>query len=191
VLFAQQGRTAEAVAEMRRVVELDPGWMISHYGLGAALLLAGEYREAAQELERAWHLAPHALNVRGPLAWAYHQSGRDEEALDAYLRGLPPDLAGYAGAMRRAFAAGGFQGLTRADVDWRVAKRGDPCTNEEGTDGHGSLGIVGEADEMFECLERLIDGGDQAPFLKTFSLYDPYRSDPRFTALLRRMNLAE
>jgi hypothetical protein len=155
------------------------------------LLLAREYRDAAQELERAWGLVPHALQVRGPLTYAYHQSGRDEEALEAYLRGLPPELAEYEGALRRGFAVGGFQGMVRADVDWRVAQRGDPCINEEGTDGHGALGIIGKADKMFECLERLIDGGDQAPFLKTFSLYDPYRSDPRFTALLRRMNLSE
>ncbi len=43
---------------------------------------------------------------------------------------------------------------------------------------------------MFRCLEKAIDRGDVA-FLKADPVYDPYRDDPRFAVLLRRMNLAE
>ncbi len=48
----------------------------------------------------------------------------------------------------------------------------------------------GEADAMFECLQKAIDRRDLV-WLEADPVYDPYREDPRFAALLRRMNLAE
>jgi hypothetical protein len=45
---------------------------------------------------------------------------------------------------------------------------------------------------MFLCLEEaLTQRGMIFLDLRTDPSWDPYRDDPRFTALLRRMNLAE
>ncbi len=50
--------------------------------------------------------------------------------------------------------------------------------------------VIGEADALFACLQKAIDRKDEV-YLKANPVYDPYRADPRFAALLRRMNLAE
>jgi tetratricopeptide (TPR) repeat protein len=190
MLLMVQGRTAEAVVEMRRAVDLDPSFSVWHVQLGAFHALAGEDNAAIEELERAWQLAPGALFLRPLLAWVYHRSGRDEEALEAFVRDLPPELAGLERAARQGFAAAGFLGMVRAGHEWRVANSGDPCARNEGVQASGGLALLGEADAMFACLEKEIDRGDLL-FLKANPIYDPYRAAPRFTALLRRMNLAE
>ncbi len=51
---------------------------------------------------------------------------------------------------------------------------------------------LGNVDGVFDWLNRAIDARDRlALALKTYAFLDPLRSDPRFAALLRRMNLDE
>jgi hypothetical protein len=152
-------------------------------------LFAGEYRAAGEDLERAWQLAPGALLIREPLAYVYHLDGRDDAAREALVRELPPEFSGLEAATRRAFEEGGYVGGVRAHHAWLVAGRSDRCSNEVRLVAD-PLAILGEADTMFECLQRAIDRKDMV-FLKSNPTYDPYRADPRYAALLRRMNLAE
>jgi tetratricopeptide (TPR) repeat protein len=189
LLLAWQGRTAEALVEMRRAADLDPWFWAWHRTLGLLHGFAGEHGAAIEDLERAWKLAPGAPFIRGELANAYHLDARDEEALEAAVRELPPELASLEAAMRQGFAEAGFPGALRREVAWRVATRGEPCANDA-WHGADALALLGEAEAMFECLGKAIGRKDMV-FLKANRVYDPYRSDPRFTALLRRMNLAE
>jgi len=49
---------------------------------------------------------------------------------------------------------------------------------------------LGETDRTFEWLDRAIEGRDQFMMpIKSYPFLDPIRSDPRFAALLRKMNL--
>ncbi len=189
-LLAYQGQTAEAVVEMRRASDLDPWFWLWHFGLGVLHVFAAQHEAGIEELERAWALAPGVPRLRTALAYAYHLNGREEEALQAAVREFPAEFAGLEAAIRRGFEEGGYAGMVRSDVEWHIANNREPCAEANGADGAGALALMGQADAMFECLQTAIDRRD-AVFLKVNPLYDPYRSDPRFTALLRRMNLAE
>ena len=49
---------------------------------------------------------------------------------------------------------------------------------------------LGEIDSAFEWLNRAVDECDQYMMpIKSYRFFDPIRADPRFQALLRKMNL--
>jgi hypothetical protein len=49
---------------------------------------------------------------------------------------------------------------------------------------------LGEIDGAFTWMDRAVDGRDQMMIpIKTYPFLDPIRADPRFSALLRKMNL--
>jgi hypothetical protein len=49
---------------------------------------------------------------------------------------------------------------------------------------------VRDVDRAFEWLDRAIDARDQFMMpIKSYAFFDPIRADPRFAALLRKMNL--
>jgi hypothetical protein len=49
---------------------------------------------------------------------------------------------------------------------------------------------LGEIDDAFFWMERAIDEGDSMIIpIKTYSFLDPIRADPRFLALVHKMNL--
>jgi hypothetical protein len=51
---------------------------------------------------------------------------------------------------------------------------------------------LGEIDTAFEWLDRAVDDCDQFMMpIKTYKFLDPIRTDPRFHALLRKMNLEQ
>ncbi len=49
--------------------------------------------------------------------------------------------------------------------------------------------MLGEKDQAFEWLERSYQERDLGAWLRVELQWDPLRDDPRFTDLLRRMNL--
>jgi hypothetical protein len=50
---------------------------------------------------------------------------------------------------------------------------------------------LGEFDAAFECFDRVVEERDQNLMLiLSYAHFDPIRQEPRFTALLRKMQLA-
>jgi tetratricopeptide (TPR) repeat protein len=154
--------------------------------LGNLHLFRGEYQEAIEQYERAvefgWPRATPALS------YAYHLNGMDDEALGAFVRGAPSP--GAEAAWRQGYDRAGYMGLARAALAQLISQGGEPCPNDPAYAAQ-LLAIVGETDRMFECLNESVERHRPERGLKVHPLYAPYRADPRFTALLRRMNLAD
>jgi len=58
VLLDREGRTGEAIGELREAVRLDPGSAAAHAGLGVALARAGRFDEAIAQLSEALRIDP-------------------------------------------------------------------------------------------------------------------------------------
>jgi tetratricopeptide (TPR) repeat protein len=78
LLFAR--RTAEAEAECRRALELDPSFWRATLGLGRCYEARGRYEEAIACFERAKELSEAVPNSIGALGHAYALAGRRADA---------------------------------------------------------------------------------------------------------------
>jgi serine/threonine-protein kinase len=92
-LYDWQPREAEA--ELRRAIELEPGYAPAHYFLCPLLLLTDRPEQAIHRSRRALELDPLSPFVNAHLGWMLIGAGRPEEAIAPLERSLEldPDLA--------------------------------------------------------------------------------------------------
>lgn len=70
----------QAIAQMRKALELDPSVARAHFQLGLTLVEAGKLDEGITELENAVRLAQNNVRFQASVGWAYALAGRTEEA---------------------------------------------------------------------------------------------------------------
>ena len=73
-------RYDEAIAQLRKTLEIDSTFYYAHFNLGIALQLKGEIPAAIAEYTRAQQLADNNLSARALLAAAKARSGEKEAA---------------------------------------------------------------------------------------------------------------
>ena len=80
--------------------------------------------------------------------------------------------------------------MLRTLLNHQASQDGRTCGNDPRVASR-RLAVIGESDRMFECLNEGVELKRPCFVVKVWPAFDPYRDDPRFTALLRRMNLEE
>ena len=184
-------RPEEAVEATRRAVALDPLSFWAYRNLGMALFYARRYDEALAALKRASEIAPDksALFVEGWNSGIYEVQGRYADAVAADLKNFSPQSIPYSPAeldsLRSAFETGGWKSYQEARVKILLPRTTHPCADWGLAMSYLRLGNLTEA---FRWFNRQIDDHCES-FLAADPRSDPIRSDPRYTALLARMNL--
>ena len=186
------GRDAEATAAMKRGIELDPLSPLYTAWLGGLYWTIGRDGEAIVQAQKALDLAPDFPVGLYVLGGAYAEVGRFDEAIETYREALKKypnqsftwSLAGvYARAGRRAEAR-----ELMADLESGAPLRDamDPWFIA------GAYVLLGEHDEAMKWLERAYEARSLfLPGVGRDRWFKPLHTDPRFRALLRRLNLAE
>lgn len=189
-MLIDQGRFDEGLAEVRRALELDPLSLVTNMVLGMGLNLSRRYDEAIPQLQKTLELDPNFADANGFLAAAFAHKGMYEEAVAAYGRqmaheGAPPAVIE---AAKNAFVKSGWQGYLRFVLKTLESQK-NPARLEAIAVLYGQLG---EKDKAFEWLEKAYNQrADGLALLKVDPWYDPLRSDPRFTDLMRRVGLPQ
>ena len=200
VILMPHNRIDEAVTELEGALESDPLAGLTRCWLGIMLLLAQEYDRAIDEAQVLFGLEPNSCWPPFITGIAYRQKYFEES-----IRGnVRPDfaekaIAGHRRAVELApgaehvlawlgFALGvcGRKAEARAVLEQlQRSERYILPTNF----AHVHLGL-GEIDAVFEWFDRAVEERDQnmMPIL-SYAHFDPLRADPRFAALLRKMNL--
>ena len=183
-------RFEEAVDESKRVLDIDPLSVLYNRNVGLALYFARRYDEAIEQCRKTLELEPGMPNAYRWLAKSYEQKGLYDQAVEAWLKTAPFTVLGpeAAASLREAYAASGWKGFWRKSLDLRKGR-----TNQTNTDLYTiaeNYARLGDRDQAFASLEKAYQQGPHSLiWLNCDPFWDPLRSDPRYTDLVRRMGL--
>jgi eukaryotic-like serine/threonine-protein kinase len=193
-LLYHTGRVDSAVAHTGQAIELDPLSPASQAAHAYGLCLGGRFDEAVRTVKQGIELAPTLSLPHWTIGLCYTMEGKHAEAIRSVETAarLDPGLGLLQAALAYAYGMGGQEDRARA-ITATLMQR----TRADGK-GFFSLAVaqlgVGDYDAALTALERSVDQRDIG--LTQFSMlvdpkWIPVRSNPRFTRLLERMNLAE
>jgi tetratricopeptide (TPR) repeat protein len=160
--------------------------------LGDAFYFARQYDQSIEQLRKTQELDPNYAQPQHDLVFPYAQKSMYTEAIAEASKRLVinPDDRTALPYLGYAYAKAG----RRVEAQKVLDQLNDFSTREFVT-ALGSARIyagLGEKDKAFELLEKSYEERSLATGFGTIKVdpaFDPMRSDPRFTDLLRRMNL--
>jgi TolB-like protein/Tfp pilus assembly protein PilF/predicted Ser/Thr protein kinase len=183
------GRFEEAIAEGKRSLELDPLSLLNNRLLGQAYYNARQYDQAIEQFRKTLELDPNFPTTHRVLGRTYLEKSMFKEGIAEIEKDLMifPGRAGALSDLGYAYALSG----RRAEAQ-KVLDQLNELSKQKYVPALNKVLIytgLGEKDKAFEWLEKAYEDRDLGPGIKVSPVYDPLRSDPRFTDLLRRMNL--
>jgi tetratricopeptide (TPR) repeat protein len=147
------GNQPEAAAQLRKALELDPGFVEARLELGNLSLDRQDFKQFYFELDRAKELAPES-RIDLMRATGYAIEGKRTEALQLVHKWEKPPSG--------------------------VFVRSTSIANV--------YAILGDKAQMYTWLDRAYaDRDGMLAFLKPQGAYRPYRSEPRFIALEKKL----
>ncbi len=188
-MLAALERYDEAIAMLKRAQELDP---LAHpLDVASALLRAGRYDEALRAATPAIELDPHYARGHATVGWAYLKKGMSDEGLAELEKAvaLSPGSSIWLGQLGHAYALVGKVGQARD-----VLRQLEELSRQRYVSPYHVAYVytgLGEQDTAMDWLERAYEERAGAVYgIKGSFLFTTLRSHPRFTALLKKMNLA-
>jgi len=199
LLLAALGRLDQAVAESRRALDLDPLSSGVGHTLGRLLYFSRDYPAAIAQYRRTLERDPQSFWARLFLSVALEQTGAYREAATEWTRAheaapagtevsLPRVPIGLAQTLAGAGTAEGYREFLRKRTQWEAKLLpGAPVSSSSLAMLYAKLG---DKDAALRWLERSVESGTRdVIFLNVEPAYDSLRGDPRFQALVRRVEL--
>jgi serine/threonine protein kinase/tetratricopeptide (TPR) repeat protein len=188
LLLTSLGRSEEAVAHSRRAEALDPLSPISQMAVAWALYFAGHIDEAHTQVRHTLQMSPQFAEANHLQVLLLESNGELEQAADAFDRvlvaqGGPP---GAADALKEACRTGGpaaYWALRLERLADLAATMYVPSYAFAALHARG-----GDPDAAFARLDKAVDErAGHILFVKVDPCLASLRSDPRFAALLARI----
>jgi tetratricopeptide (TPR) repeat protein len=181
VLF---GRMEEAIEAHKRAQQLDPLMPLHTGWLGGLYNMDGRYQEAIVEAQKAIDMAPGFPVGYIILAEAHRAQGRLGEAIEAARTAVelaPP----WKSELGRLYAQAGRMAEARQIL---TEIESEPLTGWNAMARAQMHMGLGNEDEVFRWLNYEHPHA-WLPWIRVLDWFEGLRDDPRFAALLERMNL--
>ncbi len=188
-LLGRLGRADASVAEARHAIEYDPLSIIGRHFLAVVLYLARRFDAAMGEARAGIELEPTSHILCWNLGLALAGLGRYDEAVEA---------------MRQATILAPGDPTAQAFLGWALGLAGhrqealvilsdlERRRTQEYFSGWWMANVylgLGDREQAISWLQKAAEERDVLlPYTNEWVPFDPLRSDPRFQALLRKMN---
>ena len=189
-LFAV-GRFDDSVDQIVQAQELDPRSSIINTNVGWPYYHNRQYDQAIEAFQNALLIDEDFWYAHWGLGVSYYQKEMHEKALAEHqtakklYKGWQPEIESQIGSI---YARWGRREEAEQVLN-NVLKRSEQEYVSPTVLAYLYLALE-EDDQVFEWLNRAFKVRDpELTWLKTLPDYDPIRSDPRYTALLKKMNL--
>ncbi|HKA37433.1 MAG TPA: hypothetical protein VKH43_11485, partial [Thermoanaerobaculia bacterium] len=187
--LGMQGRFDEAIAEGRRAAELDP--LSPQIPLDTALVYGfkRDFQAARERARRGSELDPTLFLNSWLYGWVEIQAGMARESIPHFEKSKAMDSPAFVSAwLAYAYGASGDRARALAELE-DLKKR-----SLNGTPTAFNLALVhlglGDRERTLDYLEKAHAADTQwLGWLKLDRAFDPLRSEPRFAALLKKINL--
>jgi len=186
-LLMTLGRPDEAMPYARRALKLDPFNTLIHTLFGVDLFYVHRYDEAIAQARTTLQTAPDDPAAHGLLWWAFSAKGMHKEAFASskvYLK-LYGDRE-LDEALDQGYKEAGYRGAMKRAAEALIVLFHKSYANP--TDIACLFLEAGEKGKALDWLEKGYEVRDQSMPYLGLPIYDSVRGDPRFTALLRKMN---
>jgi len=180
--LVKRGRFEEALQEIKLAQGLEPFSVIFHAMEGWILNYNRQYDQAIEKLKRVIDMDPELRQAKGYLGTSYLRKGMHEEALALFQE----QNSRY--GIARTYAKMGKLPEARVILESIIEESKEtyilPVTIAD------IYFAIGDTDQGFKWLGRGYEEHDpRLSHLKIMPSFDSVRSDPRFTALLKKVGL--
>jgi len=188
--LSTMGRHDQAIAEIKRAQDLDPLSLIIKAIGGMLFLHSRQFDQGIEQCQKVLDSNPSFTVAHLYLGWNYLPKGMYEEAIAEFQKAsdLSEGLFSMAQShLGYAYAVSGKRDEAQKILD-QLDERSKQSYVRPGAFAFVYQGL-GENDRVFELLEKGYEEKDiYLVFLKVNPQCDSLRSDPRFKALLKKMN---
>jgi len=182
-----QRRVPDAIEQSRLALETDPLSMTLHWGLVLSMHAAKQYRESIECAHRALEIDANFHQIWFAMGLAQLHSGLTQEAIATLKRAV--ELAPWYYTSAWTLAAAYYQADDREHSREWARRLADSHGHSVGAAMY--CAAAGDVDAMFEALDGAYRLRDYfLVHIQDLPFFDRYRSDPRYQALLAKMNLA-
>jgi serine/threonine protein kinase len=182
-------RPEEAMAQMERSLQLDPlnEWFHLHHA--SLLQFAGRDNEAIVQIRKLLRTSPQNPGLHSMLSISLMLKGMYEESL-AEMKAAFSCMGDSEGveALTQGYAQSDYRNAVRSAADLLASRAPKISVN------YGMISslyaIAGENAQALDWLEKgLEERSPHMPYINSYVEFAPLRDEPRFQALLRKMNL--
>ena len=189
VYLMNLGPIEEAIDLIKREIKLDPLFAKAHQDLGYAYYVARRFDEAETQLQATMELDPYFPTTYLVLGFVYVAQGQIDQEISTLERGA--DLAGgspiYLATLAGAYARRGY-----TDKALEILQRLEADAPDQPASPAFLAWVhiaLGDTDAALDCLDRAYEERSSMMIsLSSFLWWQPLRGEPRYQALIRRMD---
>ena len=175
------GHLDEAEAEFRKALELDPLSLVINQNLAVLFYFQRRYDQAIEQTQKTLELDPNFPAAHKWLTFVYWSAGRYEDAIvQAEINAALESRMSKLPFLLRQVVSDRRLDALRTLEDWHEIP---PVWKAR------YYAMFGEKEQAIKEWNKAFDEHAIPRFLKVWPVADPFRDDPRFHDLLRRMNL--